>query len=93
MLTVRKFQAGPCIPPVLPRLVVCNENHRGGDESEQSLLPLRWHMSSFVRAYSGIGDPGEEAFYRVAEEGLVLYDPARVNWRAYKVGRAVPRKG
>eukprot|EP00903_Cladosiphon_okamuranus_P008689 g8325.t1 len=32
----------------------------------------------------GAGDPGEEAFYRVAEEGLVWYDPVKINWRAYK---------
>lgn len=40
-----------------------------------------------VRTYvrTGTGDAGEEAFYRVAEEGLVSYDRAKVNWRAYKV--------
>lgn len=40
----------------------------------------------------GIGDSGEEAFFRVAEEGLVLYDPAKVNWQAYKVGHTVTGK-
>eukprot|EP00752_Nemacystus_decipiens_P005170 g4692.t1 len=32
----------------------------------------------------GTGDSGEEAFYRVAEEGLVSYDPGKINWRAFK---------
>ena len=34
---------------------------------------------------TGVGSPGEEAFYRLAQEGLVAYDTDKVNWRAYKV--------
>lgn len=35
---------------------------------------------------SGVGGPEEEAFYRLAEEGVVAYDADKVNWRSYKVG-------
>lgn len=35
--------------------------------------------------HSEVGGPGEEEFYRLAEEDLVIYDPRKIQWRSYKV--------
>lgn len=45
----------------------------------------RMVLNTVLFGRAGTGDPGEEAFYRVAEEGLVSYDPAKIHWRAYTV--------
>lgn len=52
-----------------------------------SIATINQLVYGFLVNTAGVGESGlgEEAFYRLAEEGVVTYDHAKVNWHAYKV--------